>query len=186
MSKILRVALALTVVCALAALGLSFVYVVTRGRIAEEAKRELNEALTLVFPEGEEFASLNLTSLGVLPESKEVKFLEVYEAKKGGKREGLVVKVASTGYGGPIVLLVGVSTEEGVITGIKVLEHQETPGLGSNVAEEAFLSQFLGKPLSSSFTVGEDIQAVSGATISSRAVARACAKVAELLREEGK
>jgi electron transport complex protein RnfG len=94
--------------------------------------------------------------------------------------------VASTGYGGPIVLLVGVDTKEGKITGLKVLEHQETPGLGSNVAEAGFLSQFLGKSLESPFRVGEDVQAVSGATISSRAVARACAKVAEIVRGEGR
>lgn len=186
MSKIVRIAFALAVVCGVAALSLSFVYVVTKGRIAEEAQKELNEALRVVFPEGEEFAPLDLASLGTLPESKELKFLEAYEAKKGEKRQGVVVKVASTGYGGPIVLLVGVDTEKGTITGIKVLEHQETPGLGSNVAESPFLSQFLGKPLTDPFTVGEDIQAVSGATISSRAVARACAKVAALVRGEGK
>ncbi|MEN3202801.1 MAG: RnfABCDGE type electron transport complex subunit G [Atribacterota bacterium] len=184
MTKILRTALALTVVCGVAALALSFVYVVTRERIASEARKELDEALALVFPEGENFTPIDLATLGPIPESKELQFLEAYEAIKGGKRQGIVVKVASTGYGGPIVLLIGVDTEKGTITGIRVLEHQETPGLGSNVAAEPFLSQFLGKPLTSPFTIGEDVQAVSGATISSRAVARACGKVAELLRGE--
>lgn len=184
MRKILKVALALTVVCGVAALALSFVYVVTKARIAEEAKKELNEALAIVFPGAENFVPLDPATIGPLPESKDVQFLEAYEAQKGGERQGVVVKVSSTGYGGPIVLLVGVDTEEKTITGIKVLEHQETPGLGSNVAEAPFLSQFLGKSITDSFTVGEDVQAVSGATISSRAVARACAKVAELLRGE--
>lgn len=186
MTKILRVALALTVVCGVAALALSLVYVVTRERIAEEAKRELNEALAVVFPGGENFAPFDLASFGPLPESKEFKFLEAYAVTKSGKQQGFVFKVASTGYGGPIVLLVGVDTEKGVFTGIKVLEHQETPGLGSNVAGEGFLSQFLGKPLTDSFTIGKDVQAVSGATISTRAVVRACVNVAELLRGEGK
>ncbi|WP_438317727.1 RnfABCDGE type electron transport complex subunit G [Candidatus Caldatribacterium sp. SIUC1] len=184
MRKILRVALALTVVCVAAALSLSVVYVVTKEKIAEEAKKELKEALGVVFPEAETFTPLDLAALGTLPESKEIQFLEAYEAQSGGERRGMVFKVASTGYGGPIVLLVGVDTEEGKITGLKVLEHQETPGLGSNIAEVGFLSQFLGKSLASPFRVGEDVQAVSGATISSRAVARACAKVAEIVRGE--
>lgn len=186
MTKILRVALALTVVCGVAALALSFVYVVTKERIAEEEKRELNEALAVVFPGGESFSPFDLASFGPLPESKELKFLEAYAVTRGGKQQGLVFKVASTGYGGPIVLLVGVDTEKGVLTGVRVLEHQETPGLGSNITEEAFLSQFPGKPLTDPFAIGKDVQAVSGATISSRAVVRACVKVAEILRGEGK
>lgn len=181
----MRVALVLTAVCVIAALSLSIVYVVTKKRIAEETQKELKEALATVFPQADAFAPLDLVSLGTLPESKEVQFLEVYEAKKKEERQGIVVKVSSTGYGGAIVLLVGVDVKEKKIVGIKVLEHQETPGLGSNVAETGFLSQFLGKSLESTFAVGEDIQAVSGATISSRAVARACEKVAEALRSEG-
>jgi electron transport complex protein RnfG len=186
MKNILRVALALTVVCVVAACALSVVHVVTKEKIAEEARKELKEALGVVFPKAETFTPLDLAAFGTLPESKDIQFLEAYEAQSGGERQGLVFKVASTGYGGPIVLLVGVDTKEGKITGLKVLEHQETPGLGSNVAEAGFLSQFLGKSLESPFRVGEDVQAVSGATISSRAVARACAKVAEIVRGEGR
>ncbi|MCS7241984.1 MAG: RnfABCDGE type electron transport complex subunit G [Candidatus Caldatribacterium sp.] len=185
MAKTFRVALALTVVCGVAALALSVVYVVTKERIAEEAKIELNEALVAVFPGGGSFIPIDLSTLAPLPESKELQFLEAYEVTRDGKRQGFVIKASSAGYGGPIILLIGVDTEKGVLTGIRVLEHQETPGLGSNVAEEAFLSQFRGKSLTDPFTIGEDVQTISGATISSRAVIRACVKVAELLRGEG-
>lgn len=184
MNKIVRVALALTAVCVIAAFALSLVYVMTKERIAEEEKKELNEALLVVFPGAESFIPLDFDSFGPLPSSREVQFLEAYEAKKGQERQGIVFKVASTGYGGAIVLLVGADTKEGKITGVKVLEHQETPGLGSNVTQESFLSQFLGKPITDPFMVGKDIQAVSGATISSRAVTRACEKATLLLRGE--
>ncbi|MGQ9623421.1 MAG: RnfABCDGE type electron transport complex subunit G [Candidatus Caldatribacteriaceae bacterium] len=184
MNKIVRVALALTAVCMIAALALSLVYVMTKERIAEEAKKELNEALLVVFPQAESFVPLDLGSFGPLPSSKEVQFLEAYEAQKDQERQGVVFKMASTGYGGAVVVLVGVDTREGKITGVKVLEHQETPGLGSNVTQEGFLSQFLGKSITDPFAVGRDIQAVSGATISSRAVTRACERAALLLRGE--
>ena len=70
-----------------------------------------------------------------------------------------------------IGLMVGVDPEQEIITGVKLLSHAETPGLGARIGEEAFLGQFLQKPVSDNFEVRDDIDGVTGATVSSKAVA---------------
>jgi electron transport complex protein RnfG len=82
-------------------------------------------------------------------------------------------------------VLVGASVADGgalVITGVKVLEHQETPGLGERVLEERFRGQFVGRraPMASS-----DFQAISGATISSSKVIKLVVEATNALHEKG-
>lgn len=81
--------------------------------------------------------------------------------------------VEVTGYGGPIKAIVSVDVEGKVIKAT-VLEQSETPGLGAKVAAEAFLAQYSGKRLDDKGLelkkLGGDIDAVTGATISSKAV----------------
>ena len=55
--------------------------------------------------------------------------------------------VSGVGYGGTIDLMVGLNPE-GTITGVQVLRHTETPGLGAKITEEKFLQQFIAKNLS--------------------------------------
>ncbi len=84
---------------------------------------------------------------------------------------GFVIETVTRGYADEIVMLVGVNNE-GKVTGLVTLEAYETLGLGSYILNDhRFLSQFLNK--TGSFAVGEDgIDAISGATVSSKAVAR--------------
>lgn len=90
----------------------------------------------------------------------------IYAAKKAGKTQGYCVNVAPKGYGGDIRMIVGVDTE-GTVTGVKIISHSETAGLGARVRESTFIDQFKGK---TSAALGENIDAISGATVSSRAV----------------
>ncbi|MDO8970039.1 MAG: FMN-binding protein, partial [Saprospiraceae bacterium] len=96
---------------------------------------------------------------------------------------GWCLPLSGKGYGGSIRLLAGVDRQGG-ITGIKVLEHAETPGLGSKIneveykqTEPKFLQQFIGKKANALVLVkgatADGIQAITGATISSRAVVTA-------------
>ena len=78
----------------------------------------------------------------------------------------------AVGYAGPIQMLVGVNLA-GEIIGIEVIEHRETPSFFAMLQDEAFLEQFLGRDYTHTLRLGEDLDAVSGATISSEAVARA-------------
>lgn len=103
--------------------------------------------------------------------------LEFYPAKKAGVLIGMAVKTKSTrGYNGEISLMVGFNIH-GKIRNISVIDHKETPGLGTKISSSSFIKQFLGKsPETMKMRVkkdGGDIDAISGATITTRAYAEA-------------
>lgn len=184
MKNIWKVALPLAVFCVVAAFALAVVNSVTQKEIERRSQEDLKEALQKVAPFAQEFQKWETVPEGQAS-IKDFSILEIYEALKEGKREGLVFRVSTAGYGGLVILLVGIS-EEGKLTGMEVLEHQETPGLGSNIESTDFLSQFLGKSLTDSFEINKDIKAISGATISTRAIVRACQGLASYWEEIGK
>ncbi|MDF2513697.1 MAG: RnfABCDGE type electron transport complex subunit [Herbinix sp.] len=99
---------------------------------------------------------------------------EWYEVYQGEELMGYIVPAATKGYGGTIELLVAVDPEGKIIT-YKILSSKETPGLGDNASKEGFTSQFTGKITEHLIVTKdpsdtEDIQAMSGATITSKAV----------------
>lgn len=87
---------------------------------------------------------------------------------------GKVVTAVERGYGGPLTVMVGIDAN-GAITGIQILNHKETPGLGTKTMTEAHLGQYLGqsKITNSGEAGAAQIDAISGATISSNAIYRA-------------
>ena len=87
-----------------------------------------------------------------------------------GSLTGAAFVAEQRGFHGPIKFLVALD-DEFAITDLRVLEHQEDPGLGALVAKPSFLEQFVGMGSDSAFSLGADIDGVSGATISSRAMA---------------
>ena len=106
--------------------------------------------------------------------------VKVYEAVGAG----YVVEVAPSGFGGTIDMVVGVGAD-GTVTGVAIINMSETSGLGANASKESFRSQYVGK--SGELAVSKDggeIDALTGATITSRAVTRgvnsALAAAAEL------
>lgn len=104
-------------------------------------------------------------------------------ATSKGSIVAYIVPAESKGYGGAIKFLVAVS-KDGTVLDYTILSHNETPGLGDNAEKEPFKSQFRGKK-SENIEVVKDpsdtkhIQAMTGATISSRAVAKAIKQAAE-------
>ena len=105
---------------------------------------------------------------------------KVYEAVGAG----YVVEVTPSGFGGTIDMVVGVASD-GTVSGVAIVSMSETSGLGANASKESFRSQFVGR--SGELAVskdGGDIDALTGATITSRAVtsgvSSALAAVAEL------
>ena len=115
----------------------------------------------------------------VLPGAEQVEQRgEVFVGYRSDSRAeivGYAGTAASSGYGGPVEILVGINPA-GEILGVQVVDHKETPGFFRRLREENFLSQFPGEGYQDSLTIGEDIDAASGATISSEAVARALKK----------
>ncbi len=167
MREILKLGLILMIVCAVAAGSLAWVYQTTRPIIEGRVVEEFNAALKAVVPEAESF--------------KEVKDegASLYCGLKGGRVVGVAIPVQGKGYGSsPISMVVGVDPS-GRVVQVKVLSHSETAGLGSKITGESFLAQFTGKTPESPVAVGQDIDAISGATISSRGAASGVKKALE-------
>ena len=101
---------------------------------------------------------------------------EVNRGSANGETVGYNITVTPKGYGGLIEMVVGIS-DEGRLTDIKILSHTETPGLGAKAADPAFSGQFHEKIVEKIVVTttppaaDNEIQAISGATITSEAVA---------------
>lgn len=153
--------LVLTVIALVAAVALATTNLITEKPIAEQNLGENQQALKAMFPETDEFAEV---SPG---ESSGVDF--VYEVRQSGQTIGYAVKETVQGYGGSIEVLTGMESG-GILRGISVggPDFKETEGLGARAKEPEFTDQFAGKtpPLK----LGETIDGISGATITSRAV----------------
>jgi electron transport complex protein RnfG len=97
----------------------------------------------------------------------------VYIAIKNNKKAGVLVSTSVKGYGGEIKLLVGIDEDNKVI-GVEILENSETAGLGANATKPEFLNQYRGKDLgvgvSKTNASEKEIKAISGATVTSKAV----------------
>jgi uncharacterized protein with FMN-binding domain len=89
-----------------------------------------------------------------------------------GKLVGYAAAADATGYGGPIYLLVGVDPQ-GQIVGVQVIEQRETPGFYALLRDHRFIQQFLGQTPDQPFVVGQNVDSVSGASLSANAVAQA-------------
>ena len=118
-----------------------------------------------------------------------VQVKEVYEARSAGERIGFLFRVDSEGYYElPIDFVVGI-TEEGVVSGLKVIHEEETPGLGSLVAGDEFQNSFKGKNaeplrLVTEGSAGDDgVYSVSGASFSSGAVVSGVNEAVSLFRK---
>ncbi len=94
-----------------------------------------------------------------------------------GQPNTVAFEASGKGYGGDVGLMVGVNVVDNTMVGIGVTTHAETPGVGSRAqTDEAFVAQFNGVPFEGEFKVkpdGGQVDALSGATITSRAVANA-------------
>ena len=149
--SVLSVGARLLVICLVVAAVVSLVNEVTKTRYAELQEREKANAMASIF--GAE--TLTYTELGN----------GVYALKQGDEPLGYCVESTTAGFGGEMSLMVGFDR---AIVGVQILSHSETPGLGAKVNDAGYLSQYGGK--TGDLTLGEDIDAISGATVSSKAV----------------
>lgn len=113
---------------------------------------------------------------------------DVYEGKDdSGKTVGYCVKATPVGYGGKISMIVGISTDRKV-TGVDIVSMSETPGLGARADDESFYNQYIGKSgkvgVKKSGTPNEnEISAISGATITSKAVTEGINAALDIVKE---
>lgn len=177
-SSFINMFLTLLTVCVLAGVALAAVYQATETPIRQSKESQQQAAVKEVLPpfddlktEKKAIETKNIQSIFYKPAPADS--LTLYHAFRQGKEVGTAVETFSTkGFGGTIRLMAGF-TPEGSIFKVAVLNHSETPGLGSKMTEPAFYSQFEGKnPKQFKLRVkkdGGDVQAITAATISSRA-----------------
>lgn len=172
-SSLKNMVLVLFTITLLSSAAVGGVYTITKEPIAQAKVAAVNNALKQVLPEYETTTSqtIEVNDMAV----------EAYTATVADKAVGYAIKSSSkNGFGGAISLMVGFDTEGNIIN-INVLEQKETPGLGTKMAEEgnALQASLVGKNAGKvNLTVkkdGGDIDALTAATISSRAYAEAVA-----------
>ena len=177
MNKIIKNTVILTLITLIAGICLGAVYEITKEPIAQAQDAAKKEAWQQVFPDAD-VNDFELVDVDQKAADKAIKDLGVKatidEVCTVGE-EGYVVTVTDKeGYGGDIKITVGI-TADGTINGISILSISETAGLGMRATEPAFYEQYQGKQ-AEKFVVskdggdGEPIDALSGATITSRAV----------------
>lgn len=173
-SSFINLLITLGVITLVAGLSLGYVFQWTKKPIAKAQMDKQLRAIEAVVngydnnPVLEKFKAIS-------PNGKDS--LEMFPAKRKGELIGMAVKTKSSrGYSGDIWIMVGFNMQ-GNIQNIVVIEHKETPGLGSKMTEPKFLHQFLEKnPGQVNLKVKKDggtVDAISGATISSRAFSEA-------------
>ena len=159
---------ALFVICIVSGGVLGVVYNATKDPIAAAETAKKTEAIKNVLPE---FNELKETMVMSALEDVEIPFYLAYDADNNFI--GVAVETfTNKGFSGNISLMVGILAD-GTLKNISVLQHAETPGLGSKMTEPTFKDQFNGKK-ADSFNIkvkkdGGDVDAITAATISSRA-----------------
>ena len=165
---LLNMFVALFVICIVAGGVLGIVFNATKDPIAAAENAKRTAAIKNVLPE---FKTLKTVNVKSAMEDVEIPFHLAYDADNNFI--GAAVETfTNKGFSGNISLMVGILAD-GTIKNISVLQHAETPGLGSKMEEETFKGQFNDKNADSfNFSVkkdGGDVDAITAATISSRA-----------------
>lgn len=166
-SSILKIALNLTIACFVSGLIIAAVYYFTADAAAQKVVELRDEAMRGLVADADGFTPV---------EGKE----GVFSAEKDGETIAYIIPSENPGYEGTINMLVAVAADGSVIS-YEITSHKETPGLGDKAAKDPFRGQFVGKKLDQMVVVkdpsnAENIQAMTGATITSKAVTEAVKK----------
>ncbi len=171
-NNIIKNALILCGITLVAGLLLGLTYVSTAPAIEIQSQIKLEKALNAVIE------NANYTEITVQGESQFI--TKIYEAtsKENEEIKGYAIELGTNeGYGDTIRLMVGIY-DDGTLSGIDIISHTETPGLGNKADESPFKEQFIQKEavlltLTKGDKSGQNIDAISGATITSSAVVNA-------------
>jgi len=163
MKEMFRYGFILALICIAASGLLAGVNSLTQPRIIAQAQAEENATLSQLLPGASSFIPVK--------SAEEVLYYKGYDKDK--KLLGAVFKASGKGYSSVIETMAGL-TCDGKITAIKIISQNETPGLGSKVAAPDFTSRFSAKDVREL----NQVQAITGATISSTAVIKSVANKA--------
>ena len=176
---IIKLTVTLLVTCVIVAACLGGVNAVTEEKIDEINRAKTEEAMKAVVadPDNTTFSDAMTLTDEMTAASGSVALDSVYEAQVNGQSAGYAIKVVASGSQGKIEMMVGVDGE-GAVTGVSIVKNAETAGISSKVMTNmptasgvGVLSQFEGKTAADgTLTVGANVDAISGATVSTRGV----------------
>lgn len=182
--KIIKLGVILLIVTAVTGFILGVVHEITADPIRQTRERLRNEAFAAALPEAESFEEVALDGDTVIDVGgASIPIADVRRGVSNGDTVGWCVTVKPSGYGGQITMVVGVR-DDGGLRGMRILGEgfSETPGLGGNARSPQFIAQFDRSPSDPAVKrialvkvapqQSEEIQAISGATITSNAVTR--------------
>ena len=182
MKHIVKPAFSLFVVAAIAAVSLGFVYDITYEPI--QARRRLTQERMLreILVDASDFREIAVETSGSI--------VRVFEGLSEGETVGYVIELAPMGYGGAINMMVGISGADDMVTGMRVLRHNETPGFGAVITRESFFRRFDGLNLVPLTVVrsspgANEFQAITSSTITTRAVVNAVNEAIEWYNRGG-
>jgi electron transport complex protein RnfG len=173
MNNISMMLLNLTIVAALSGVILSGAFHFADPLIKANKEKELREAIFTVLPEARDYRLIEKTT----EKEKLVVYLGIDE---NGQPAGVAFKAEGSGFQGNIGIMVGIDIDYLKLKGIEILEQTETPGLGDRIREGKFKGQFKGLEIAPKIEYikyrkpekPNQIQAITGATISSDAVVK--------------
>ena len=177
---IIKLTVTLFLTCLVVAAALGGVNAITADKIAAINWENTQAAMKAVVadPDNTEFTELELTDDMTAAAAAAGGTLDsAYEVVANGESDGYALKVVASGSQGNIEMMVGVDGE-GTITGVSIVDNSETAGIGSKVMENealasgvGVLDQFVGKSTADgTLTVGTNVDAISGATVSTKGV----------------
>lgn len=192
MKETIKLTVRLFLITAIAGFVLAFANSFTSPVIKERERLQYEEALREVFADADKFETLEDGKLNSI--KTKIKNIEKVEiAKKSDKTVGYVFKtLGKNGYGGDISMLMAINNENQIIVGFKVLKHSETPGLGSRVTTDEYAKSVIGNTVKEHLVknlnpeADNDIQAITGTTISVNAVLNGLNAAIDALQEVGK
>lgn len=176
MREMISMIVVLSVICATSGFSLAFLKQTTAPTI---------EAQVLTYVQGPAIADVYPAATNKPVEERRAFELEdrkviVFPYKQGEKLLGVALENKAGGFGGDVGVMVGFNVANDTLLGIGITTMAETPGLGTKIAGAKFSDQFVGKPFGVKLSKdGGNIDAVSGATVSSTAAVSAVQKAAE-------
>ncbi|MDD5566435.1 MAG: FMN-binding protein [Candidatus Omnitrophica bacterium] len=158
MKELYRYGLILFLICVVSAGALALINKITKPIIEAQAEENLKNSLKEIIPEAVNFKTAGGGS--------DTTYYKAYG--RNNELLGVVLVAQAKGYSSAIETLAGIR-RDGSIIAVRILSQNETPGLGSRIAQESFTAQFADK----NATALEGVEAITGATISSGAVIKA-------------
>ena len=184
MRDIIKMIVVLTIISAVMGTALSFVESITREPIEYAKLKFVKGPAVLSVLTGYDNDPIKDYMPDLLLEEKDGVAMSksIFPAKKGGKCSAVAFEVSGQGYGGAIGIMIGVDLNTEKLTGMRVIGHSETPGLGARSVQPEFYEQFSGLGIED-VALGDQggkVDAISGATMTTDGVIAAVKEGLEL------